>query len=182
MITRASLALTMALALGASPPARAQITRGCRCVPFQQALSVEVVPGSDWETATHTARFTVPSWAVLEIEAVSTRGTPPVEGSLQIYGLAVSTLVGGVRATHFNTPPIPPATIMAGGGIIGGVLVAPWYGPAVTSSTTALYAAPGSEVIVSADAWVSGTSNGKVEWTLSGRLVTANASCTPTRW
>ena len=180
MMARTSLVVTVALALGASPPARAQLTRNCRCVPFQQALSVEVVPSSGWERTTHTATYTVPTWAVFEIEAVSVRATPSAESSMFVYALSLSTEVGGVRATHFNTPPVPAPEFVPGGGISGGILYAA-YASAATSAVTAVYAGPATEIRASVDAQLGGTINGRVEWTLSGRLVTAIPGCQPTR-
>lgn len=175
MMARTSLVLTVALALGAPSPARAQLARSCRYLPFQQALSVEVVPTSDWVRTTQTATYTVPTWAVFEIEAVSARASAPAEGAMYVHALSLSTQVGGIRATHFNTPPVPPPTMIPGGGREGGFLFA--SPDAATSSTTALYAGPGSEVRVSADALLWGETNGRVEWTLSGHLVTANGGC-----
>jgi hypothetical protein len=140
MMVRTSLVVTVALALGAAP-ARAQLTRSCRCVPFQQTLSVDVVPSSGWEMTTHTATYTVPSWAVFEIEAVSVRATPSAEDSMLVYALSLSTEVGGVRATHFNTPPVPAPEFVPGGGVSGGVLYAA-YASAATSAPTAIYAGP----------------------------------------
>jgi hypothetical protein len=178
-MVRTSLVVTGALALGA-PPARAQLTRGCQCVPFQRTLSVEIVPSSGWEMKTHTATYTVPGWAVFEIEAVSVRATPSAEDSMLVYALSLSTEVGGVRATHFNTPPVPAPELVPGGGISGGILYAAWAS-AATSALTALYAGPRTEIRASVDTRFGGTVNGRVEWTLSGRLVTAIPGCLPTR-
>jgi hypothetical protein len=178
MITRTSVALTVALALGAGSPARAQVAaRGCRCVPYQQTLSVEVPPTSDWARVRHTATYTVPTWAVFQIDSVSVRATASSQGSMLVFALELSTEVGGVRATHFNTPPLPPAQLVPGGGVSVGILYASDYSAGAASTVTALHAGPATEIRASAVTEFGGTVNGLLEWTLSGRLVTASSGC-----
>jgi hypothetical protein len=154
-----------AAALLASTTASAQSVPGCIRIPFQQTLSAALPQTPSGQPQTQTATARVADGVFFEVEFISARATSFL-GEMRVVALSLSTQIVGVRAEHFASPPLPLTTQQLQW------MQATSDHPASSSAQVRLYADPSSEMTASVTYEYPVAHEGRIDWTLSGRLVT----------